>query len=43
MQAEGLDGREIGYYVRIVSESKGNIGMAITRAWREAKLATLEV
>jgi len=39
MAAEGLDGRDDRYYIKLVNESKGNLGMAITRAWREAVLA----
>lgn len=39
MRAESLDGRPDAYYIRLLNESKGNIGMAITRAWREAMLA----
>lgn len=39
MAAEGMDGRDPTYYVTLVHESKGNIGAAITRAWREAVLA----
>lgn len=38
MAAEGLDGREDSYYIGLVHESHGNIGAALTRAWREAVL-----